>query len=146
MQTSALAWTDEAGRFDISRVPDLEGQRVAVPADDAALEALSRRPRIKVRVVDSPERGLALLQAGSVDAFVGERLSALRFLSERRLQNRLKMVGPDVARARFGWVVRAERAQLGEKLEQGLKSWSVPAKGNVFSGNGSGKKFCPRSL
>jgi PAS domain S-box-containing protein len=109
-----------AGRFDISRVNDLEEKRVAVLEDDAAAEVLARYPRIKVKTVDSLERGLALLQGGRVDAFVGERLTTLRFVSERQLQNGLKMVGPDVARARYGLVVKAERKDLGKKLEAGL--------------------------
>jgi signal transduction histidine kinase/ABC-type amino acid transport substrate-binding protein len=110
-----------AGRFDISTVSDLDGRRVAVPEEDAALEDLSRRTRVKVRVVDSVEQGLELLQAGRVDAFVGERLTTLRFLSERRLQDRLKLVGTEVARARFGLVVRLGNTALAGKLAQGLK-------------------------
>ncbi|NTV51728.1 MAG: transporter substrate-binding domain-containing protein [Candidatus Firestonebacteria bacterium] len=111
-----------AGRFDISRVQDLDGRHVVVLKDDAAREILSRRPRVKVSAVDSPEQGVALLQSGRADAFVGERLTTLRYLSERRLQTRLKMVGPDVARARFGLVVRSERAELGRNLALGLKA------------------------
>jgi len=110
-----------AGRFDISRVSDLEDKRVAVLEDDAAQEVLSQRVRIKFKTVATLEQGLALLQGGRADAFVGERLTTLRFLSERRLSGGLKMVGPDVARARYGLVVRAERADLAKKLALGFQ-------------------------
>jgi PAS domain S-box-containing protein len=107
--------------FDISRLRDLNGKRVAVLGDDAAYERFKSLPDIQVVLVDSLEKGLEYLRSGRVDAYAGERLSTLRYLGEHKKQAQIKMIGSEVAHAHYGLVVKKNKAALARRLIQALK-------------------------
>lgn len=107
-------------RYDVSTLQDLRGKRVAVLGDDPAEARLRQLSGVRVVEAEGLEKAFALLSKRKIDAFVGERLTTLRFLSERRLSGKVKMIGREIAWSRFGILVRKDQTNLARRLNQAV--------------------------
>ncbi len=107
-------------RYDLASLQDLLGKRVAVLEDDPAYGVLKRIRQVQLVPVKDIARGFFLLRNGGVDAYVGERLTTMRFLGESNLSGQVKTVGTEVARSRFGVLVRTDEQDLARRLAKGF--------------------------
>jgi PAS domain S-box-containing protein len=104
----------------ISQVKDLANHVVLVSPDDPALSSLKNVKRITIRMSESLEDGFSRLKEGKVDAFIAERLTALRMLGEKKWEQDFKMVGEPLGLNHFGWVSKKANRSLINRLQSGL--------------------------
>jgi polar amino acid transport system substrate-binding protein len=109
-------------RYDLVNQDDLAGKRVAVLKEDPAYERLKGLKNCYLIPVENPTNAFFLMLNGKADAYVGERLTTLYFLGKRGLDEKFKIVGREIASARFGVIVRKDRQDLAQNFERAFKS------------------------
>ncbi|MEW6515816.1 MAG: transporter substrate-binding domain-containing protein [candidate division FCPU426 bacterium] len=110
--------------YNLATKEDLEGKRVAVQPEDPVWPTLRAQRRVYLVSVNKPAEAFDLLRDKRVDAYIGERLTALHYLGARGWQDQFKIVGAEVARSRFGMLVRQgdrEKAHLLSRAFQTLE-------------------------
>jgi signal transduction histidine kinase/ABC-type amino acid transport substrate-binding protein len=108
--------------YDLATKEDLEGRRVAVQKEDPFLPTLRNQRRVYLIPVDKPAEAFDLLRDQRVDAYIGERLTALHYLGSRGWQDQFKIVGAEVGRSRFGMLIRQGDQEAARKLSQAFRT------------------------
>ena len=108
-------------RYDMANQEDLEGKKIALLKEDPAYERLRLLGKHYFFTVDHYADAFRLLWEGKVDAYIGERLSGLRFLGKRSWDERFKIIGTEVAMSRFGVLVRKDQPELAKKLKYAFR-------------------------
>lgn len=108
--------------YDLATKEDLEGRRVAIQKEDPFLPTLRGQRRVYLITVDKPSEGFELLKDKRVDAYIGERLTALHYLGARGWQDQFKIVGAEVSRSRFGMLIRQGDQAAARKLSQAFRT------------------------
>jgi len=133
-------------RYDLVHAEDLAGKRVAVIKEDPAYSRLRGQPKVRVIPVENPESGFELMQAGSADVYVGERLTTLYVLSKLGMSDKFKIAGGEIASSRFGILVRKARQDLALKLERAFKTLEHSGRQERISYQWFGEDFHPQPL
>lgn len=108
--------------YDLATKEDLEGRRVAIQKEDPFLPFLRNQRRVYLIQVDKPAEAFELMRDKRVDAYIGERLTALHYLSARGWQDQYKIVGAEVGRSRFGMLVRQGDQEAARRLSQAFRA------------------------
>jgi len=101
---------------------DLAGARVVVQAGDYGHELLRGRPEVRLETVENQAQGVDLLVGGSVDAFLGNRLTALSSAQRRGLTEKIKQVGGPINPATYAVATRKDNAWVVDLLDPGIQT------------------------
>ncbi|MCD4814314.1 transporter substrate-binding domain-containing protein [bacterium] len=107
--------------YDIANREDLVGKRIAILAGEPAYEGMRQIKSHYLVVVKNPGEAFELIIQGKVDAYIGERLTSLHYLGTHGLEKRLKIVGTEVSRSRFGVLVRKEKNEVTSALMEAFR-------------------------
>ena len=108
-------------RYDMANQEDLEGKKIAILKEDPAYERLRLLGKHYFFTVDHHAEAFRLLWEEEVDAYIGERLSGLRYLGKRGLNERFKIIGTEVAISRFGMLVRKDQRELAQQIKYAFR-------------------------
>ncbi len=108
--------------YDLAQQNDLEGKRIAILKQDPAYEGLKRIRDSYFVTVEGPEAAFRMLTDRKIDAYIGERLTALHFLGTHGQEHKFKIVGSEVSRSRFGLLTRKGDRTLTPVLSRAFRS------------------------
>ncbi len=111
----------QSKRYDMANQEDLEGKKIAILKEDPAYKRLRLLGKHYFFTVDHYAEAFRLLWEGQVDAYIGERLSGLRYLGKSGLDERFKIIGTGVAVSQFGVLVRKDQHELAQTLKSAFR-------------------------
>ncbi|SCX76528.1 transporter substrate-binding domain-containing protein [Alkaliphilus peptidifermentans] len=105
---------------NISQLRDLMGMKVAVQRSDAAAYILAEIGEIEVMFFSDLEVAFSELTANRIDAVVGNRLTGLHIMKQKKLNN-MKIVGGELNQTDYGIAVKKGNEELLKELNDGLQ-------------------------
>ncbi len=81
------------GTDNIVELHDLKGSTIAIQSGDISEELVERIPEVQVIIYSNQEQAIRALLDGTVDAFVGNRLTGLYILQSLKQFDKIKIVG-----------------------------------------------------
>jgi len=108
---------------DVKSYRDLAGKTVVVTAgttNEAAIKALSDKQKLNIKIVTSPDhaQSVAMLTAGSADAFATDDVLLYGFIASDPKAKDMKIVGEFLSYDPYGLVLRRDDPQFAGLVER----------------------------
>lgn len=104
----------------IKSVQDLRGQRVAIQSDDIVYEEISNVEGVYLTKYATQNAGIKALIEGSVDAFVGNRLTGLYYIQKNKHHDKVKISGEILKTTSYAMAVKSGDLETLNLLNEGL--------------------------
>ncbi|MCK5242197.1 transporter substrate-binding domain-containing protein [bacterium] len=132
--------------YDIANQQDLLEKRVAILKEEPAYARLQDIKSHYLISVANPQEAFQMIQNGKVDAYIGERLTALHFLGKHGLDGKFKVVGMEVSRSRFGVLTRKDDKDITAGIAKAYKTLEKSGKRDRVFYRWFGKGYYPQPL
>jgi signal transduction histidine kinase/ABC-type amino acid transport substrate-binding protein len=131
--------------YDIIGLGDLRKKKVAMLKDDPAWLRLKQFSDLQLKPMENLEMAFVELLSGTVDAYIGERLTTGYYLSQTRREKKVKIIGKEIWHTHYGLLIRRNNTALAIKLRNAISRMQGGGQLAQLSEHWFGERFSKRS-